>query len=81
MTTTTFPDGGAPETSVRVTVPEEFIAMAISEVTARAGRITDLKVNSEGTVMRATLCLSEVDALTATVAAATDNRGKVESDV
>jgi translation elongation factor EF-G len=49
------PDRPAPETRVRVSVPEEFIAMAISEVTARDGQITDMKMTNEGAVIGATL--------------------------
>ena len=74
------PDQPDAEFAIRFTVPEDFAGVSMGEFQSRRGCITGMEVQSGIVIIRGSLPASEFQAFQATIAVATEQRGRVERE-
>jgi elongation factor G len=72
------PDQPNAELAIRMTVPEEFAGAVMGELQSKRGYTTEMDVQWGVVIIRGRMPASEFDGFRATIALATQQRGRVE---
>ena len=71
----------SPEIAIRITVPEEFMGVAVGELYAREGFATGMDSRDGVAIIGAALLSSEFEAFSEAITYNTQGRGRVEREL